>query len=207
MMTKYNSKKTKFKSSLLDKVYYSFSVEFWLSIVTIGIAADWIFKFGTDSLVITLAWAGILGTYLIFTNRIAGDFWYNFRRIKAPQHLALLVASLTVVGSLFLITCMTDPAHALIISASGTKAITDLLSGTGLGVTAVNNSVALAGFATTIINLIKVAFAIAFIFGLKNAYDKYQERAELQDIAQAPIVLVIVVLAIDAMMGMIFGAA
>jgi hypothetical protein len=84
MMTKYNSKKTKFKSSLLDRVYYSFSVEFWLSIVTVGIAVDWIFKFGTDSLVITLAWAGILGTYMVFTNRVAGDLWYNFRGIKAP---------------------------------------------------------------------------------------------------------------------------
>ena len=205
-MTKYSSKKTKSKSSLIDKVYYSFSVEFWLSIVTVGIAADWIFKFGTDSLVITLAWAGILGTYMVFTNRVAGDLWYNFRRIKAPQHLVLLVASLAVVSSLFLITCMTDPAHALIITTSGTKAITDLLSGAGLSVTAANNNGALAGFATTVINLIKVAFAIAFIFGLKSAYDKYQERAELQEIAQAPIVLVVVVLAIDGMMGMIFGA-
>jgi hypothetical protein len=201
MMTKYNHKHQP-KSNLLDRIYYSCSVEFWLAIVTIGIAADWIFKFGTSSLLITLAWTGILGTYLVYSNRTAGDLWYNFRRIKAPQHLSLLVAGLTVLCSLFLITCMTDPAHALIITASGTKAITDLLSGTGLGVT----NTALAGFATFVINFVKVSFAIAFIFGLKDAYDKTRERAELQDIVQAPIVLIAVVIAIDAVMGMIFGA-
>ena len=203
MMTKYNHHNHKPKSSLLDRIYYSCSVEVWLSIVTIGIAADWIFKFGTSSLLITLAWTGILGTYLVISNRTAGDLWYKFRRIKAPQHQSLLIGSIAVLGSLFLITCMTDPAHALIITASGTKAITDLLSGTGLGVT----NTALAGFATFVINFIKVAFAIAFIFGLKDAYDKTRERAELQDIVQAPIVLIAVIIAIDAVMGMIFGAA
>ncbi len=79
---------------------------------------------------------------------------------------------------------MTDPAHALIITPSGTTAITNLLSGTGLGVT----NAALAGFATFVINFIKVAFAIAFIFGIKDAYDKTRERAELQEVIQAPIV-------------------
>jgi hypothetical protein len=202
-MTKSNFHKFKPKSNFIDKIYYSCSVEFWLSIVTIGIAADWIFKFGTSSLLITLAWTGILSTYLIFSNRTAGELWYNFRRIKAPQHLSLLVAGIAVLGSLFLITCMTDPAHALIITASGTKAITDLLSGTGLGVT----NTALAGFATFVINFIKVAFAIAFIFGIKDAYDKTRERAEMQEIVQAPIVLIAVVIAIDAVMGMIFGNA
>lgn len=203
MMTKYNHHKHNPKSSLLDRVYYSCSVEFWLSIVTIGIAADWIFKFGTSSLLITLAWTGILGTYLVCSNRTAGDLWYKFRHIKAPQHQSLLIAAIAVLGSLFMITCMTDPAHALIITASGTKAITDLLSGTGLGVT----NTSLAGFATFVINFIKVAFAIAFIFGIKDAYDKTRERAELQEVIQAPIVLIAVVIAIDAVMGMIFGAA
>jgi hypothetical protein len=202
-MTKYNHHKHNPKSSLLDRIYYSCSVEFWLSIVTVGIAADWMFKFGTSSLLITLAWTGILGTYLIFSNRAAGELWYNFRRIKAPQHLSLLVAGISILGSLFLITCMTDPAHALIITPSGTTAITNLLSGTGLGVT----NAALAGFATFVINFIKIAFAIAFIFGIKDAYDKTRERAELQEVIQAPIVLIAVVIAIDAVMGMIFGAA
>jgi hypothetical protein len=202
-MTKYNHHKHNPKSSLLDRIYHSFSVDFWLSIVTVGIAADWMFKFGTSSLLVTLAWTGILGTYSIFFNRTAGELWYNFRRIKAPQHLSLLVAGISILGSLFLITCMTDPAHALIITPSGTTAITNLLSGTGLGVT----NAALAGFATFVINFIKVAFAIAFIFGIKDAYDKTRERAELKEIVQAPIVLIAVVIAIDAVMGMIFGAA
>ncbi len=204
MMTKYNSKKTKFKSSLLDKVYYSFSVEFWLSIVTVGIAADWIFKFGTDSLVITLAWAGILGTYMVFTNRVAGDLWYNFRRIKTPQHRSLLIAGMTVLGSLFLITCMTDPAHALIVTASGEAKIKALLNGSQLSA-AGTPSTAMAGFADMVITLIKVFFALAFVFGLYGSYQKYQERAELQEIVQAPVVLIVVVLAIDGILGLIFA--
>lgn len=203
MMTKYNHSNHHPKSSLLDRIYYSCSVEFWLSIVTIGIATDWIFKFGANSLLLTLAWVGILGTYLIFSNRMAGDIWYNFRRIKTPQHVSLLVTGISVLGGLFLITCMTDPAHALIITASGTQTITNLLSGTSLGVT----NTALAGFATFVISFIKVAFAIAFMFGMKDAYDKTRDRAELQEIVQAPIVLIAVVIAIDAVMGMIFGAA
>jgi hypothetical protein len=201
-MTKSNFHQFKPKSTLIDQLYYSCSVEFWLSIVTLGIAADWIFKFGTNSLLITLAWAGILGTYLICSNRMTGNLWYNFRRIKALQQRSLLVAGMTILGGLFLITCMTDPAHALIITPAGTKAITDLVSGTGLGVT----NAALAGFATFIINFVKVAFAIAFIFGIKDAYDKTRERADLQEIVQAPIILIAVVIAIDAVMGMIFGA-
>ena len=203
MTTKYNHHKHYPKSSLLDRIYYSCSVEFWLSIVTIGIATDWIFKFGANSLLMTLAWVGVLGIYLIFSNRIAGDLWYKFRQIKAPQHLSLLVAGISVLGGLFLITCMTDPAQALIITPAGTQTITNLISGTGLGVT---NSV-LAGFATFVISFIKVAFGLAFIFGIKEAYDKTRERAELQEIIQAPIVLIAVVLIIDAVMGMIFGAA
>jgi hypothetical protein len=204
MMTKYNSKKTKFKSSLLDRVYYSFSVEFWLSIVTVGIAADWIFKFGTDSLVITLAWAGILGTYMVFTNRVAGDLWYNFRGIKAPQHLSLLIAGMTVLGSLFLITCMTDPAHALIVTNSGEAKIKALLDGSQLSAAGAP-STAMAGFAAMVVTLIKVFFALAFVFGLYGSYQKYQERAELQDIVQAPVVLIVVVLAIDGILGLIFA--
>lgn len=204
MMTKYNSKKTKFKSSLLDRVYYSFSVEFWLSLVTVSIAADWIFKFGTDSLVITLAWAGILGTYMVFTNRVAGDLWYNFRRIKAPQHLSLLIAGMTVLGSLFLITCMTDPAHALIVTNSGEAKIKALLDGSQLSAAGAP-STAMAGFAAMVVTLIKVFFALAFVFGLYGSYQKYQERAELQDIVQAPVVLIVVVLAIDGILGLIFA--
>ncbi len=72
-MTKYNHHKHNPKSSLLDRIYYSFSIDFWLSIVTVGIAADWMFKFGTSSLLVTLAWTGILGTYSIFSNRTAGE--------------------------------------------------------------------------------------------------------------------------------------
>ncbi|AFY97130.1 hypothetical protein [Chamaesiphon minutus] len=202
-MTKYNHHKHNPKSSLLDRVYYSCSVEFWLSIVTVGIAADWIFKLGVNSLLITLAWTGTLGTYLIFSNRIAGDLWYKFRSIKAPQHLLLLVAGISILGSLFLITCITDTAHALILTNSGEQQIKDLISGKDVGVS--NSS--LAGFGTMIVNLIKVSFGIACVFGIKHAYDKYRERAEIQEIVEAPVILIIAVSAVDGIMGAIFKTA
>jgi hypothetical protein len=203
MMTKYNSRRSKSKASFIDTIYNSFSVEFWLSIVTVGIVADWIFKFGANSLLITLAWTGILGTYFIFSNRVAGDIWYKLKQIKAPQHLSLLVTGMTILGSLFLITCMTDPAHALIVSTSGEAKIKALLDGSQLSAAGAP-STAMAGFATMVVTLIKVFFALAFVFGLYGAYQKYQERAELQEIVQAPVVLIVVVLAIDGILGLIF---
>lgn len=190
------------KPNLVDKVYCAFSIEFWLSIATVGIATDWVLKFGSNSLLITLAWAGILGTYLVFTNRTVEKFWYKFRTVKAPQHVALLVAGMTILFSLFLINCMTEPSHALIITANGTTQMANLLSGASFGFTA--PGAGLTSFGAGVVILIKVIFALAFLFGLYGSYQKYQERAELQEIVQAPIVLIVVVLALDGFIGLIF---
>lgn len=188
------------KPNLVDKVYYAFSIEFWLSIATVGIVADWVLKFGSNSLLITLAWAGILGTYLVFTNRTAGELWYKFRSVKAPQHVALLVAGMTILGSLFVLNCAIDPAHAIILSNAGEAKIKSLLDGTAFGVVP---TVALATFATGVVLIIKVIFALVFLFSLYGAYQKYQERAELQEIVQNPIVLIVVAAAIDAILAVI----
>ena len=221
-MTKAKSKsKSVFQalSNSVDHLYYSCSLEFWLSIATVGIVADWIFKFGTSSLLITLAWTGILGIYIFSTSRVANRLWSDLRRIQAPRHLGVWLTGLAALTTLFLINAMTDPAHALIITNSGVTAITTLLSGTaaaptGAGTTAAAGTsilgtatvTGLAGFAGMVITLIKVIFALAFLFGIYSSYQKYQERAELQEIVQGPVVLIVAVLAIDGMMQMIFGA-
>jgi hypothetical protein len=216
MMTKYQQKTTakpRFSLALIDNLYYSCSLEFWLSIATVGIAADWICKFGTESLVITLAWAGIIGTYIFSTSRMANRLWHDLRSLRAPRHLGVWLAGLTVLATLFFVNVMTDPAHALIITASGVTAITTLLSGTATTAGAAGSSIltgtaptALASFAGMVVTLIKVIFALAFLFGLYASYQKYQERAELQEIVQGPVVLIVVVLAIDGVLGMILGA-
>lgn len=209
--------KPQFTLSFIDDIYYSLSLEFWLSIATVGIAADWIFKFGTESLVVTLIWAGILGTYIFSTSRMANRLWQDLRGIKAPRYMGLWLAGLATLTTLFFINAMTDPAHALIITQSGVTAITTLLGGTSGATTATGTTAAttaivgtapagLAAFANMVVNLIKVVFALAFIFGIYGAYQKYNERAELQDIVQGPVVLIIAVLAIDGILAMIFGA-
>jgi hypothetical protein len=228
MMTKPKSKSKSISqvlSNSIDDLYYSCSLEFWLSIATVGIAADWIFKFGTESLLITLAWAGVLGTYIFSTSRLANRLWYDLRNLQAPRHLGLWLAGLGVLATLFFVNAMTDPAHGLIVTASGTTAIKGMLSGNAFGtatasttttaaaasggsgvVTGGTGTAGLSVFADTVITLIKVIFALSFIFALYGAYQKYQERAELQEIVQSPVILIIVVLAIDGMLQVILGA-
>lgn len=98
---------------------------------------------------------------------------------------------------------MTDPAHALIINNKGIEAITTLLSGQSSGV-ATGGGTSLNAFAAMIPNAIKVFFLLIFAFTLYGAYQKYNERAELMEIIQAPVVLIIVVVVIDGVAGMIF---
>jgi hypothetical protein len=216
-MSKHSSYK---KPNFIDKIYNSASVEFWLSIVTVGIIADWILKFGVDSIVITVGFTAIVIAYLGATNSAIGNLWYKFKRMKAPRYVSLLLST-TILGSLFLINCATDPAHALIVTASGETAIRDLLSGKALSsignqstaTSSASSTAANAGtngmlqFANLTITIIKLFFAFTFIFTLYGAYQKYQERAEIQEIIQSPVVLIIVVLAIDGMLGVILGAS
>jgi hypothetical protein len=220
MMTKSKPKSKSISqvlSNSIDDLYYSCSLEFWLSIATVGIAADWIFKFGTESLLVTLAWAGVFGIYIFSTSRMANRLWYDLRSIQAPRHLGLWLAGLGVLATLFFVNAMTDPAHALILTDSGVNAITNLLSGTATATnasitaasassstTAIATNTGLSAFAGMVITLIRVIFALAFMFGIYGAYQKYNERAELQEIVQGPIVLIIAVLAIDGILAMIF---
>jgi hypothetical protein len=204
------------ESNFIDKIYHSASVEFWLSIAIIGVIADWILKFGVDSIVLTVGFTAIAIAYLGMTNSAVGNLWYKFKRMKAPGYLSLLISA-TILCSLFLMNCMTDPAHGLIVTASGESAIKGLLSGKALevagtaaasttGSSASTGAAGMGKFAEVIITVIKLFFAFTFIFTLYSAYQKYQERAEIQEIIQSPVVLIIVVLAIDGMLSVILGA-
>jgi hypothetical protein len=206
MLNMYNSpRRHQPKSNFINDLYYSCSAEFWLSIVTIGIAADWIFKFGAESLFFTGFWAGILAIYGVYSNRTCASAWRKISNFKIENHLRWLLVSSVLLTTFFGIFCMTDPAHALIITPSGEPTIKKLLDGSLL-TSAGAPSTAMAGFADLVVKAIKVFFALVFIFSLYAAYEKYRERAELQEIIQAPVVLVIVVLAIDGILGLIFGA-
>jgi hypothetical protein len=202
----YNApRRKKPKSNFINDLYHSCSTEFWLSIVTVGIAADWILKFGAESLVFTSIWAGLLCVYGVYYNRTCANAWREISNFKIENHLRWLLVIAVVLASSFSVFCMTDPAHALIITPSGEPTIKKLLDGSLLA-SAGTPSTAMAGFADLVVKAIKVFFALVFIFSLYSAYQKYQERAELQEIIQAPVVLVIVVLAIDGILGLIFGA-
>jgi FlaA1/EpsC-like NDP-sugar epimerase len=77
------------------------------------------------------------------------------------------------------------------------------LSGEGLS-GAGTTATGMAPFANMVILMVKLFFALAFAFGLYGSYQKYNERAELQEIVQSPVVLSVVVLAIDGILGLIF---
>jgi hypothetical protein len=195
-------------------------VEFWLSLAIVGATADLIFNYRTTSVVITIALGIILGIYLIHSNNTVGSIWAKFAKtIQTRKNLVPLLCVSTILGTILMVMTITDSAHGLIITSSGVSAIKGLISGqtfTGaavqVGTANVNGSTtagtnSLNGFADGVIVLIKVIFAFAFLFGLKNAYDKYTERAELTEIVQAPAVLIFVVVVIDGIMNLIFGAA
>jgi hypothetical protein len=211
-------------NKVLDRIYYAMPVEIWLSLAIIVAIADLIFNYGTTSIAITVAVGIILGIYLVQTNTIMSSIWTKFSRtIQIRQNVIPLFVVSTILGTILMVFTVVDSAHGLIITASGVTAFKGLLSGsvftgaavttTGAGVvtgtTAVTSasSNTMQGFANGVILLIKVIFAIAFIFGLKNAYDKYTERAEMVEIVQAPAMLIFVVVAIDGMMNLIFGPA
>jgi hypothetical protein len=190
------------KSGFLSKIYNSFSLEFWLSVMTVAVAADWIFKFGSNSMLITVIWAIILGSCLVFTNKVAEDLWSTLCRVKSSRKLTFLVSGAVVLTSLFFFTCMTDTAHALILTDSGVSKIKGLMKPSGGGTAAAG----LDTFADNVIIIIKLVFALAFIFGLYDSYQKFKERAELQEIVQNPLILTIFVVGIDGLIFMIFGA-
>jgi hypothetical protein len=206
-------------NNVFNKIYYSMPVEFWLGVAIVGASADLIFNYGSTAIVVTLALVMVLGIYLVQTSDAIASIWTKFAKaVKAPQNVIPVLCISTILGTTLMVMTITDSANALIITSSGVGALKGLISGqtfTGAAVTvgtaAVNGSNSagtntLAGFAEGIIVLIKVIFALAFLFGLKNSYDKYTERAELTEIVQAPAVLIFVVVAIDGVMNLIFGA-
>jgi hypothetical protein len=200
-MTKYNNSRRRKQASFIDELFRSFSLEFWISLATVAVAADFIFKFGTTSLIVTVIWAAVLGFCAVITNQVANKTFQDFNRAKIQPNLKWGLLILGVLFSLLCVGCMTDPAHALILNNTGATEIKELLNGSKMGTT--NDT--LTKFADMVITGIKVFFAIVAIFAIKGSYDKYNERAELTEIIQAPIVLIITILAIDGVCSIIFS--
>jgi hypothetical protein len=217
MSTAITKRKMTKNNNILDRIYYSMPVEVWLSLAIVGASADLIFNYGTTAIVTAAALVIVLGIYLVHSNEAVANVFNKFAKtIQAPKNVIPLLLVSTILGTALMVFTIHDSAQALIITASGLTAMKGLISGqtfTGAAVT-VGGSVggassagSLTGFADGVVLLIKVIFAIAFVFGLKNSYDKYTERAELTEIVQAPAVLIFVVVAIDAVMNLIFGPA
>lgn len=209
-------------NSFVDRVYYSFPLEFWLFLVVVGTIVNLVCNHESGSISIALAMSVVLGIYLVQSNRFADKVWNKTcQGIKLSSKSLPLFTAFTGLGSIFWITTVVETAHALIITASGETAIRSMLSGTAFGAAAATTSTTgtggavtttgsgtggLVGYANTIITLIKVIFALAFVFALYGSYQKYTERAELQEIVQAPVILLIVVLAIDGILAILLGS-
>jgi hypothetical protein len=187
----------------IDRIYYNFSIEFWLFIVSASTLANLILNYGITSISIGLSMFFILAIYLARSIHSIDDVWSKaYKGIKLSRKSLPLLTLFTVLGGLFWIATVAETAQALIVTTSGVTPITNLINGTTL--TGAANA-QLNTFAGGVILIIKLIFALLFVFALYDAYQKYKERAEFQEIIQSPVVLFLVVLAIDGGMTVFFG--
>lgn len=91
----------------------------------------------------------------------------------------------------------TSPSSALILTNSGISVLTTILSGGAAG----GAASPAAGILNNVILVFRVLFFLGFMWALYRAYDKYSQQAELLDVIQTPVVLLIVVGIIDAAAG------
>ena len=190
-------------NNFINRVYYGLPLEFWLFVVSTLTVVNLILNYGTSSVLMALGAAILSATYLVRSNHFAGEAWSKVcKGIKLTRKSLPLLTLFAVLGGIFWITTVAETAQALIITTSGVTPIRNLINGTTFTGTA---TPALTTFADGIVLFIKLIFALLFLFACYAAYTKYNERAEFQEIIQAPVILFLVTLVIDGGMTIFFG--
>jgi hypothetical protein len=195
----------------IERAIYSCSVEFWLSLATITILTNLMFKFGVESVMMAAIWAAIIGVYGLYANEFCAKTWSGFRRIRlSSKQLQLILLGVGSICAIFSVLFLTTPAHALIINNSSVNTLIALMSPpTTATATATPPPAAtatvnlLASTGGKIVLLIKVAFLMAFVFIGITSIQKYQERAEWNEIVIPPAVFLVIVGFIDGVVGSI----
>jgi hypothetical protein len=186
-MTKY--KKSTEKLNIVDRIYNSRSVDFWLITANLVVVTNWFLhpeSLGAVGLMV--AGLGLAIVTTIATNRRAQKILKEFSRDR--QHTGLLTLVLSLVVAITVFNYATDPSQALVLNNDGVDKLK----------TIVGNSTASNGIIDNFISILRALFFIGFMLALYSAYETYIERKELGDVIKAPLVLLLVI-------GLIDGAA
>ncbi len=186
-MTKY--KKSTEKLNIVDRIYNSRSVDFWLITANLVVVTNWfLHPESLGAIGLMVAGLGLAIVTTIATNRRAQQILKEFSRDRQRTGLLTLVLSLVVAITIF--NYATDPSQALVLNNDGVDKLK----------TIVGNSTASNGIIDNFISILRALFFIGFLIALYSAYETYIDRKELGDIVKAPLVLLLVI-------GLIDGAA
>ena len=206
-MTKYKSQsryKEEPEPGMFDKLYYSFSTEFWLVVANLVVVTNWFMHpESLGSILLLAVGLGLVVFAVLGTNRRAQQLFRQFKRDYRTNGLLMLILGLVVGVTVF--SFATDPSHALILNNNGQEALVRLLGGSG---TVTGTSTAITG--TTTINAVinnifvvfKALFFISFMWALYKSYEKYTDQADLSDVIKTPLILLLVVGVIDGAAGL-----
>ena len=206
-MTKYKSQsryKEEPEPGMFDKLYYSFSTEFWLVVANLVVVTNWFMHpESLGSILLLAVGLGLVVFAVLGTNRRAQQLFRQFKRDYRTNGLLMLILGLVVGVTVF--SFATDPSHALILNNNGQEALVRLLGGSG---TVTGTSTAITG--TTTINAVinnifvvfKALFFISFMWALYKSYEKYTDQADLSDVIKTPLILLLVVGIIDGAAGL-----
>jgi hypothetical protein len=221
-MTKYTGKRRysnaqeQVSEGFIDRIYHSFSVDFWLITASLVLVTNWfLHPASTVATILMVVGASLGGFIAINSNPRIARALTNFIRDNKKTGIWTLVLGLIVGITVF--NFMTSPSDALILNTAGSTALKKLLGGSGssaaAGFTAVTAATTVgstnSGVDTMIDNMMlvfKALFFVGFMWALYKAYDKYTQQSELQDIIQTPLVLLIVVGIIDGAASVFLGA-
>lgn len=179
-----------------DRFYHSFSAEFWLITASAIIIFDWcLHPASSTAAFLMLATVSLGGFALCSTNPRIGRTANDFLRKHGKSGVWLMFVGLLVGITVF--NYATSPSSALILTNSGIAVLTTILSGGAAG----GAASPAAGILNNVILVFRVLFFLGFMWALYRAYDKYSQQAELLDVIQTPVVLLIVVGIIDAAAG------
>jgi hypothetical protein len=189
----------------IERAIYSCSVEFWLSLATITILANLMFKFGVESVVMMVIWAAIIGVYGLYANEFCAKTWSGFRRIRCSgKQLQLILLGVGSICAICSLLFFTTPAHALILDNKGAGALIGIMDNT----TSVTDPTFATLISTTggkIVILIKAAFLLASVLIGLASIEKFRERAEWSEIVIPPAVFLVIVGFVDTIVGKIMA--
>ena len=198
-MTKFRSQdrhRPELEMGIFDKVYNSFSVDFWLIAANLVVVTNWFMHPQSLGAISLLAVGlGLVIFAVIITDRRAQQLFRQFKRDYRTSGLLTLILGLVVAVTVF--NYATDPSQALILTTGGQAGLKKLLGGGTAAVGTVIDSIFL---------VFKALFFISFMWALYKAYEKYTDQADLGDVIKTPLILLLVIGLIDGAATVFLGA-